>query len=423
MKKVIRLTESDLKNIISKVLQEQTNKEDINPKKLKIGSGGKYDSKNVEDVKKLQKKLMDSGFLVTKSMVPTGYFGPLTQNALDRYFGKPSQNAQPKTNAPQKNAEVTQQGEPCPSVVNSPYFRDLNTMIAEWQKKYPNFKTRQEIISFIDRMINRDAQSYKTSVKNISSQAACQAASIGRRSQYDTKNVFIVDSPNKRIYLFAPSSGDGVRKLIVQDIIQDGKNKQRNDAVSVANTFVNYEQKFKNLKNKLKRDPTSDEVWAEYDKTQSRFLPAGIYQGTSARKEKDYAGGEGINLLHLKNWLGDNVSQAIHGYAKGDNRVSFMQRAMQIVKNPNDPKQIQQFMDEMKNNGLKMDFSYGCINVPPRFAKYLEKYGPNSFIFNIAEDNQNYLVQNTINYFDKQEKSESCLSPQALGAVDLSTMA
>jgi hypothetical protein len=35
----------------------------------------------------------------------------------------------------------------------------------------------------------------------------------------------------------------------------------------------------------------------------------------------------------------------------------------------------------------------------------------------MGEDKQNYLVQNTTNYFDKMMNSESCPSPQSLGAI------
>lgn len=114
MKKIIKLTESDLSQIVKKVLQEQgsmfgtagsdipgyrsydsrnQNKEekkeksyvvDINPKKLKLGSGGLKNPKQVEDVKKLQSELIKLGFLKLKKG-PTGYFGPITQKALDDY--------------------------------------------------------------------------------------------------------------------------------------------------------------------------------------------------------------------------------------------------------------------------------------------------------------------------------------------------
>lgn len=107
--KIIRLTESDLTRIVKAVMNEQlfsdtplmpyayqfsnkggqqtpkeTPKENINPKNLKVGDGGQYNpTSEVNDVKKLQQKLIDLGFLKSKS--PTGYFGDKTQAALDAY--------------------------------------------------------------------------------------------------------------------------------------------------------------------------------------------------------------------------------------------------------------------------------------------------------------------------------------------------
>lgn len=111
MKKIIRLNENDLESIIQKVLSEQGSMfgtagtnipgyrkddprnpqkkvvtprvEDINPKKLKMGDGGRKNPKQSEDVKILQRKLMKLGHLVISE--PTGYFGELTQKALDNY--------------------------------------------------------------------------------------------------------------------------------------------------------------------------------------------------------------------------------------------------------------------------------------------------------------------------------------------------
>jgi peptidoglycan hydrolase-like protein with peptidoglycan-binding domain len=110
-KKIIKITESQLEDIVKKVLIEQGNmfgtagagmkspfmdwksysksrmepwSKNINPKGLKKGMGGNKDPKNVEAVKKLQAELIRLGFL-DLTTGPTGYFGGLTQKALDRY--------------------------------------------------------------------------------------------------------------------------------------------------------------------------------------------------------------------------------------------------------------------------------------------------------------------------------------------------
>lgn len=76
--RIIKLTESDLAQIVKKVLVEQQ-VENINPKNLKFGDRG-------GDVKKIQQLLMNKGYLRTDSMVPTGFFGKLTNNALKSFL-------------------------------------------------------------------------------------------------------------------------------------------------------------------------------------------------------------------------------------------------------------------------------------------------------------------------------------------------
>jgi hypothetical protein len=124
MKKVIRLKESDLKDIIKRILSEQS-KENINPNNLKVGDGGQRSPNKKNSVKQLQQKLMNLGYLKTDSMTPTGYFGGMTKKALDRYNGvvgkdtpiyyglnnpkqntsNPSKNQKPVTTNPLKNTK------------------------------------------------------------------------------------------------------------------------------------------------------------------------------------------------------------------------------------------------------------------------------------------------------------------------------
>jgi peptidoglycan hydrolase-like protein with peptidoglycan-binding domain len=122
--KVIKLTESDLRQIVQKVIDEQTGpgltsfnsdslrfntndalgiKTNINPKNLKLGDGGKTSLEKRNDVIELQKKLIDLGLLKTKTGKPTGFFGALTNAALDRYQGK-----SPKTTTTQ-NKTISKQ--------------------------------------------------------------------------------------------------------------------------------------------------------------------------------------------------------------------------------------------------------------------------------------------------------------------------
>jgi len=92
--KIIKLTESDLQKIINKVLNEQNTInsfvtpalfQNINLKNLKVGDGGRNSPEKRNDVIALQQILINSGDLKTKTGKPTGYFGNLTNAALNSY--------------------------------------------------------------------------------------------------------------------------------------------------------------------------------------------------------------------------------------------------------------------------------------------------------------------------------------------------
>ena len=128
--KIIKLTESDLEQIVSKIINEQGNmfgtagagmkapftdwksysdsrkqpfNKNVNPKGLKLGDGGNKNPEKIEDVKKLQQSLMDLGYLVTDTMIPTGYFGSLTNNALKALYS----GAEPTNKKKQTTGKVT----------------------------------------------------------------------------------------------------------------------------------------------------------------------------------------------------------------------------------------------------------------------------------------------------------------------------
>lgn len=145
MKNIIKISESDLVKLLTKVLSEQSfpgtssienmgykeratpkpkkpivkTKENINPKNLKLGDGGKKSPKLTNDVKILQQKLMDLGLLKTDTMIPTGFFGPKTDEALKKYYGVSDSTkttttskteAQPQTSKAAKNTAKCETG-------------------------------------------------------------------------------------------------------------------------------------------------------------------------------------------------------------------------------------------------------------------------------------------------------------------------
>lgn len=170
MKKIIKLTESELESIIERVLQEQgsmfgtagnnipgyrqddlRNKPsskkvvtprvyDINPKKLKMGDGGSRNPKQVEDVKKLQSELVRLGFLVL-TQGPTGYFGKLTQKALDKYY-----SSKDKTDLSQTKKDVIKSNEPgtMSKNINPEFMKKFNFEKLSTKDSTPVCKAGQE---------------------------------------------------------------------------------------------------------------------------------------------------------------------------------------------------------------------------------------------------------------------------------------
>lgn len=356
----------------------------------------------------------------------TGFVGPKTAPLLGvqqmnshyrqtKDAADSSASAQP-TEAPKQNQAVPQTG--CPSVKTSPYLRDFGQEVTYWKNwlNGPQGKAiaNKDPYAYIDQLVANDAKIYRS--MNIEPRAACQVALIGLRPIFQTKHIFIVDSKVKMVYLFAPPASKGAtRKLIAKDAILSGKNRQVNDAVSIAKAFETYEEVAKRLgypydaTKHFYKDPATGEdadskIWAEFDKTKTRFMPAGVYTSDNAENwyDPEYAGPKDkINVLSLKNWEGKAVSQALHGYYKEIPRDRAMSQIQQIIKDPNNQSQVNDFLNRVSSGNLNLNFSYGCINLTPRFLEKARPYFNDSVVFSMAEYDTNYLVQNTEDFFNK----------------------
>jgi hypothetical protein len=413
MKKIIKLTEQDLEKIVKKVLIEQ--KENLNPKRLKFGDRG-------DDVKILQQKLMDGGLLKTRSMKPTGYFGNLTKKALEKAEGvknktTKSNKIEPDKNEPQSNL--------CPSIANSKNIRNFEKDFEAWKRAYPNMDT----VKLIDRIVDRDAKTYINN--GIRQRAACQVAFTTARPQFDSKYLFVVDTNEKLVYLFEPQTNPKLaRKLLAKDFIISGKQKQSQDVKNIAENLklgrvkardAGYVEGKDGMYTNPKYPGQKFKLFDVLTKENFRFLPAGNYEIQSVG---DIGGsyseqGKGGNIAGLETLEGNPLSQALHSIYTGDNRGEAARQAEIILKNPNDPAQIDKFVEIVKKGGVNLNWSYGCINFPARFLPYFRKYAENAVLVNLSENLGNYLVQNTNNYLNKMGKGEGCPSPSSLGASDL----
>lgn len=109
-------------------------KENINPKNLKLGDGGNKNPKQKPDVIALQQKLMDIGCLVTDTMKPTGYFGNVTNDALTRY----NKNECGKSDKPNVNKKPTE------IITILPEFKSLK--VSDQVKKQLSYLSNNKIL-------------------------------------------------------------------------------------------------------------------------------------------------------------------------------------------------------------------------------------------------------------------------------------
>jgi len=441
--RIIKLTESDLEKIVKKVLREDPSPlpdmenaplgkveaiqqalvdagYDIGP----TGVDGKFGSNTRAAVIKYQKN---------NGIKQTGNVGPVTGGKLGvqplvggtttqtQTTGQ-KQTTQTQTTGQKQTTQTQTQGTSGCQVIGpkTSGIQDLSQIVASFSKSYPSV----EPYALINRTINKYAEAYKS--QGIPQRTACELGLIQIRPGYKDKNAFIVDTLNKLLYLYN-NKGQFIAKT---DIIS-GKNKQSVDPKVIAKALITWDEQakllgFKWLDNKGYVDQTSKNrkydpeiIYADSDKSKTRFLPKGIYTTSGLGSDSEYAG-KTQNVLSLYDG-NKNLAQAIHGYYVEQPRTAALKKAAQVLSNPNDKRVSQEFMDLVANNQVNLSQSYGCINVPENFVPYLRKYGPNSYVFNMGEDKQNYLVQNTENYFEKMQNSQSCPSPQSLGAIPVNS--
>ena len=311
----------------------------------------------------------------------------------------------------------------CQVITPNTDIKDLQQIVDVWKKQYPSVET----YALINRVLNKFAITYSS--QGIPQRTACELALLRLRPGYKDKNAFIIDTMTKLLYLY-DSKGNFIAKT---DLIS-GKNKQSLDPKVIAKSLLTWNESvnslgFKWVPGKGYVDQTgknrkydSELVYSNVDKSKARFLPKGIYTTSlTLASDPEYAGKQ-QNILRLID-SNKTLAQAIHGYYIEQPRIEALRKAAEVLSKPTDKKVGKEFLDLVAKGEVNLNQSYGCINIPENFMPYLRKYGINSYVFNMGDNQKNYLVNNTENYFNKMQKSESCPSPMSLGAIDVSSMA
>lgn len=424
MKKIIKLSESDLVSIIDRVISEQK-RENINPNNLKLGDGGRRNPKEINLVKQLQQKLFDLGLLKTSSMKPTGYFGRYTKDALDRYNGVTPQ----KTTQPPK-PKSTSQSSPVPTP-SSDKNQSQNKPISKDTKTSKNFCPVPPSYNDVDKLKVSQYQSTAGELisKGVPKRSACEVSYVSIRPKFSNKNFFVVDTRHNTIYLFNKEG-----KFVEKSYTIDGYNAQSQDAKKIAEALWSWSDEVKatgfvwdkqvgGYKDKTGKNRKYDHelVYDYIDKNKKRFFPKGIYSIGFLSGDKNYIGGPN-NVFNITTLDGSkNLAAAIHGFYNEPPRVNAMlelKRAMGKSASPTSMsipdsfiKTVEQYMGTSKFNK-----SYGCINIPDDFLKIARPYAVGALVFVIGETENNYLVQ-ADKFYQSMGQSEQCPNVESLGQI------
>jgi hypothetical protein len=153
-------------------------------------------------------------------------------------------------------------------------------------------------------------------------------------------------------------------------------------------------------------------------KSDSRFFPKGIYSISGLQSKSDYAGGAN-NVFRVQTLDGKVIAQAIHGFYNEAPRIEALEKLKKAMGskatspevNPEFIKLVEKYMSSSKFNK-----SYGCINVSLDFLKLAKPHAvKGTLVFVIGETKNNYLVQNSEEFFDKMGNSKMCIDPKSLG--------
>jgi len=229
-----------------------------------------------------------------------------------------------------------------------------------------------------------------------------------------SKSFFIYDPKYNLLYLFSPTY-----ELIAYTSVVDGADPQKENAKGFG---LEDWCKKSNLKttphlctdsNGKKKDPDYPVLTSLKD----RFLAKDIYSINGMTRKEGYVG-KGTNKYNLKDSSGKKQSAAIHGVPNMEKRLTPSNNLLKKLQTDlNDGKVPQEYLEDVKLIS-SANKSYGCIGVPAQFVenpKVIDAVKIGTQLFVLGERDDNYLVQNSEEYFDRLgSDGKSCINPTSL---------
>ena len=366
MNKIIKLTESDLINIVKQVLSEQSGPINAPGSEIIQGVG-----KDPYEYKK------ERGYYFTR---------------------KKGSNKWIKTAGKISNAIATKIFKDNPLNVK-------NKKIVKRQKVKPVVQNTQ-----------KDSYKYSPRVDAELQYIKDRRPLFGRKLGWNVdKPFFIYDPKFNLLFLFNKDFS-----LIKSTSVVDGKDSQENTTPFTREDWCKASGlDFKphvctNKTTKGKQDPG---YWV-LDDIAVKFIPKGIYTIAGLSRNSKYAG-KGKNMFSLRDSKGQTTAAAIHGMPSG--RLTASENLESLLKaEKNNGRVPQEYLDAVDTIIASSNLSYGCVNIPASFVedpKVRAAVQVGVPVYVMGESEQGYLVQDSSKYFDELNgDGQSCANPVMLAS-------
>jgi hypothetical protein len=419
MKKIIKLTESDLHKIVTRVLNEQLANVVDSP----------------QEIMNFQKELVKLGYNLGKSGPQKngvdGKIGRLTRGAIASFqrasklpvTGKLDQMTQNKidyANSVNYKASTAEWNQKLIQLVQ----RQKQKQSSEWgtEKQWDDYNKKR--LSGEKTNVNKkNVDKNNSTVKyKYSPRIDAELSYIKERQGLwdkltNKKPFFIYDPKFNLIYLFRSDFS-----LIKSSEVVDGKDAQKEAKPFTQEDWCKLQKLdttpylCTNPDTKQKQSPS----YRILNDIKVKFIPKGIYSIKSLSRHEGYAG-KGNNTWYLKDSQGKQIGAAIHGIPT-DPKLGRLQADAKLAKllqsDKNNGKVPQEYLNAVDTVIASANLSYGCIGIPasfvedPKVMSVVEEGVP---VYVMGESEKGFLVQNSSDYFDTLGgKDGTCVNPETV---------